>query len=57
LRVGRKSVAPAPTFSAVPAGHAFWYVNSNGLAEIAVNDGRADTALGLRIGSPVRVAR
>jgi S-adenosyl-L-methionine hydrolase (adenosine-forming) len=43
------------TFSEVPAGEAFWYENSNGLAEIAVNAGRADAALGLAIGSPVAI--
>ncbi|KAA5604528.1 SAM-dependent chlorinase/fluorinase [Roseospira marina] len=40
----------ARTFSDVPVGQAFWYENANGLAEIAVNQGRADSALGLRIG-------
>ena len=45
----------ARTFSDVPPGAAFWYENSNGLAEIAVNDGRADAALGLAVGSPVRI--
>ena len=48
-----RSVAHAATFSAVPPGEAFWYVNSNGLVEIAVNRGRADRALALAIGSPV----
>lgn len=43
------------TFSDVPPGAAFWYENSNGLAEIAVNSGRADAVLGLAIGSPVAV--
>ena len=43
------------TFSDVPAGEAFWYENSNGLAEIAVNSGRADAALGLAVGSPVAI--
>jgi S-adenosyl-L-methionine hydrolase (adenosine-forming) len=43
------------TFSDVPAGEAFWYENSNGLAEIAVNAGRADRALGLAIGSSVAI--
>jgi S-adenosylmethionine hydrolase len=43
------------TFSDVPPGAAFWYENSNGLAEIAVNSGRADAVLGLSIGSPVAV--
>ena len=36
-----------------PPGAGFWYENSNGLAEIAVNQGRADRDLGLAIGSPV----
>src|SRR5260221_648728 len=43
------------TFSEVPEGEAFWYENSSGLAEIAVNAGRADTALGLAIGAPVAI--
>ncbi len=52
LAAGR-AIPRARTFSAVPAGEAFWYENSNGLAEIAVNLGRADEALGLAIGSSV----
>jgi S-adenosylmethionine hydrolase len=55
LGIGGRTVDRARTFSAVPAGEAFWYVNSNGLAEIAVNGGRADEALGIGIGSPVAV--
>ena len=45
----------AGTFAEVPPGEAFWYENSNGLAEIAVNGGDAADALGLRIGSPVAI--
>jgi S-adenosylmethionine hydrolase len=45
----------ATTFSNRPPGTAFWYANSNGLAEIAVNQGRADGELGLAIGSPVEI--
>jgi hypothetical protein len=56
LVAGGRAIAAASIFSAVPAGQAFWYVNSNGLAEIAVNSGRADEALGLAIGSAVKVA-
>jgi S-adenosylmethionine hydrolase len=44
----------AATFSDRPPGTAFWYQNSNGLAEIAVNQGRAD-AFGLAVGSAVVV--
>jgi len=56
LRVGHHLVRAARTFSDVPAGQAMWYVNSNGLVEIAVNRGRADRVLGLEIGSPIGVA-
>ena len=45
----------ARTFSDLPRGAAFWYENSNGLAEIAVNQGRADRDLGLAIGTPVEI--
>jgi S-adenosyl-L-methionine hydrolase (adenosine-forming) len=45
------------TFSDVPTGEAFWYENANGLAEIAVNSGRADTVLGVTIGSPIAILR
>jgi len=55
LSVGERVVARARTFSDVLHGEAFWYENSNGLAEIAVNAGRADAALGLRIGSRVSI--
>jgi len=53
LTVGGRVLKRARTFSDVPPGDAFWYENSNGLAEIAVNGGRAVEALGLAIGSPV----
>jgi len=55
LQAGGRTLRHARTFSAVPSGDAFWYVNSNGLVEIAVNGGRADRALNLSIGSPVAV--
>ena len=45
----------AGTFSDQPPGTAFWYENSNGLAEIAVNQGRADREFGLAIGTPVEI--
>ena len=45
----------ARTFDDRPPGAAFWYENSNGLAEVAVNQGRADRDLGLSIGVSVEV--
>ena len=55
LGAGGHAVARARTFSDVAPGAAFWYENANGLAEIAVNGGRADSALGLGIATPVAV--
>ncbi len=43
----------AATFSDVKRGTPFWYENSNGLVEIAVNQGRASDQLGLEIGDAV----
>ena len=55
LRVGDEVLERAHTFSDRPPGTAFWYENANGLVEIAVNQGRADAALGLAVGDPVVV--
>ncbi|HEB97627.1 MAG TPA: hypothetical protein ENI96_14490 [Sedimenticola thiotaurini] len=53
LMVAGKRIGHARTFGEVPAGTAFWYENSLGLLEIAVNRGRADVTLGLTVGSAV----
>ena len=55
LAVAGRTLARARTFSDLPPAAAFWYENSNGLAEIAVNQGRADRDLGLWIGMPVEI--
>ncbi len=55
LEVGSRRLSRADTFSAVPPGTAFWYVNSLGLVELAVNHGSAAAALDLGVGSPVAV--
>lgn len=57
LAAAGRVLTRARTFSDVLAGSAFWYENSNGLAEIAVNAGRAADALQLAIGSPIAVLR
>jgi S-adenosyl-L-methionine hydrolase (adenosine-forming) len=57
LAVSGRSLARARTFSDVPPGEAFWYENSNGLAEIAVNVGRAEDELRLAIGSAIEIIR
>ena len=53
LTVKRRYVGHAETYSRVPPGEPFWYENSNGLVEIAVNQGSAAERFGLGIGSPV----
>jgi S-adenosyl-L-methionine hydrolase (adenosine-forming) len=53
LVTGGRALVRAQTFSAAPPGEMFWYVNSNGLAEIAANGARADAALGLTIGNQI----
>lgn len=41
----------ARTFSEVPEGQAFWYINSNSLVEFSVNKGRAEQILNIKIGN------
>ncbi len=55
LEVGGRTLERADSFFQVPVGAAFWYENANGLAEVAVNQGRADQVLGVSIGTPVRI--
>jgi len=43
------------TFAEADSGQLFWYENSNGLVEIALNQGSAAAASGMRIGSPIRI--
>ena len=43
------------TFSDLAPGAAFWYENANGLAEIAINRGRASEVLGLAVGDGIEV--
>ena len=51
-----RSVGRARTFSEKAPGEPFWYENSSGLVEIAVNQGRADELLGLSVGLPVQMS-
>lgn len=57
LRVGGRTLSRAGTFSEALRGATFWYANSLGLAEIAVNQGSAARELRLGVGSPVAVIR
>jgi S-adenosylmethionine hydrolase len=55
LGVGQVQLHRARTFSDAPRGQAFWYENSMGLAEIAVNQGSAREQLRLELGDEVCV--
>lgn len=48
-------VGPAHTFSDVAPGEPFYYCNSNGLLEIAVNQGNASQRFGASVGDPLQV--
>jgi S-adenosylmethionine hydrolase len=52
LNINGHALSRARTFSDMPSGAAFWYANSSGLVEIAVNQGRADRQLGITVGAP-----
>jgi S-adenosyl-L-methionine hydrolase (adenosine-forming) len=54
LNLGDKSFYHARVFSEVPAGDAFWYRNSIGLVEIAMNCRSAAQALNIKVGDAVR---
>ena len=50
LTVNGIEIKQADTFSEVTDQQAFWYKNSSGLIEIAVNKGRAEQKLALKLG-------
>ena len=55
LNVKGKVLSRARTFSEVAVGSGFCYENSNGLLEVAVNQGRADKTFDLHVGDLVAV--
>jgi S-adenosylmethionine hydrolase len=55
LAAGGRAFSRARTFSDLAPGQGFWYENANGLAEIAVNRGRAADLFGLAVGDSVAV--
>lgn len=55
LLVRGVEIGSATTFADMARGQPFWYRNSIGLVEIAVNQGRADQLLGLEIGQSVEL--
>ena len=52
---GHDRITRSTTFSKVERGTPFWYENSSGLGEIAVNQGRASDQLGLVTGDAIAI--
>lgn len=55
ISLGQHKLNWARTFSDVSLGQGFWYENSIGLVELAVNQGSAEVQYGLKPGSSVQV--
>lgn len=55
VAIGGERLAFAATFAKVPVGAPFWYVNANGLVEIAVNQGSAARSMDIGVGSEFRL--
>jgi S-adenosylmethionine hydrolase len=55
LSVNGSALHFARTFSEVPEGRPFWYGNSMGMVEIAVNRGSAASLLSLELGMPLHL--
>ena len=55
IRVNGITIPYADTFSSVPHDNTFWYGNSQGLIEIAVNRGSAAERLNLAIGTELMI--
>lgn len=55
IRAGDQRLRHARTFGEMPPGTPFWYANSSGLVELAVNRGSAAALLGLAVGDAVEV--
>lgn len=54
LVVDRNEIKHADTFADVSTGEPFWYANSSGLVEVAVNQGSAREVLNLEVGSKIK---
>ena len=55
VKIGELEIQYAETFSEVEPGQVFWYFNSIGLLEIAVNQGSADKMFGWTLGTRVQI--
>lgn len=54
---GNAEFCHANTFGAVGKGEGFWFGNSAGLLELAINRGKAAEKLGLKVGDSVQIVK
>lgn len=57
VSAGGQPFRHAESYGFVDKGEAFWFLNSVGLLELAVNRGSAAATFGLKVGDPVTVQR
>ena len=57
VSVAGRALPHAGTYGVAGKGEGFWFVNSVGLVELAVNRGSAAAILGLKVGDLVQVSR
>lgn len=57
ITAGGAEFRHAETFGAVGKGESFWFGNSVGLVELAINRGSAAEKLGLKVGDVLQIAR
>ena len=57
LHINETKIDYARTFASVPAGQLFWYSNSMGLVEVAVNQGSAREKLAISLNFPISVSK
>jgi hypothetical protein len=57
VSVGGKLFGHGESFGFVAKGEGFWFMNSVGLLELAVNRGSAAAVYGLQVGDAVQVQR
>lgn len=56
LWINNQLIPYARVFAEVPRGEPFWYINSNGLIEVAANQASAAQRLQIEIGAPVSLS-
>ncbi len=57
IKISDQVLESARTFSDLPIGSPFWYCNSVGLVEIAVNQESAQEQFSLSVGAPITILR